>query len=268
MKLLCALVLLTLGSLIQLRADSFSGSDNFNSTSVNSANWITNPTVGGSSINDGLGSLQQTDGVIQYTANNGSGSDTQVWLWNVGVASLSTSWTMQMDVSNQVISSAVTNSGTSIGIGVADTDNLLGNNLTLKLANTHDVQEFSSKSTISGTENGEFSSSTTSTEGTLQLSYNATTQLITVGYDQNVGDQFTILYTFDPSTSCSMGTTDSLSFFIVGSSDSVPVEASNEVYGDNFSVQVAPEPSETCLLITGMVLMAGFLLIRKGDLKI
>jgi hypothetical protein len=230
---------------------TFSGSDNF---SVANSNWEQNVWKFG----NGNPALTQTGGVVQYTSNNTSQFSYTSWEWLVNTSSYNQSWQIRLDTT---INQAVTGNGIiDIGLelwnntddtdflGVGMTGNSDGNYFFTHLYNNDNFVDNPSSETIEDA----FS-------GTVMLSYDGVTHVVTAAYDSDGamgGYSFTTITTFgiggsggDINVNWNMTAADVFTIHLIGASELVAAQA-GQVYLDNFVI--VPEPGSFALSLLGL----------------
>ena len=237
---------------------AFVGSDDF-AIAGPGANW--NPSF---SI-AGAGLLQQnSDGVVRYSST-GSGDESRLWGWQVGLAPLATNWSMQLDVT---VPNAISLGGQSraVGIGLvvinnADANDRMGSVMEeVSFGNPTEFHDFFSFLRINGAGQPELATNAPNDSGAVLIQWDAGSSILSAQYDADGatgGYNWTTLRSFDPTLggTWNMGGGDSFRLGLLGYSEDVGVSNSAGVKADNF--QAVPEPSAWMAMIGPVALLAG-----------
>jgi hypothetical protein len=252
----------------------FVGSDNFSGTSPNTTNW----TVNGYQENP-TDVLTQGSGVLTYlvpTLYSGSGNNSgAAWLWNFNAPSTS-DWSATLDVTNL---STVNSSYSNIGLIARNASDLFNYGFSSRLdkassgAGTVINWEADLDQNPSTTLYQAF---TTSTSGSVFLSYSSATQTLTAGYDPDGATNGYTWFGYASTTlsALNMTTADSFVLGINGSSYNQTLSGLDGVTADNFNLTssaalftVVPEPSEWILFGLGFLAMMGQLRLRPARIR-
>lgn len=231
------------------------------------------------------GTLQISGGVGNYYTN-GAPTDSQFsYMQYTGTTlSFNTSWSIRVDVNYAAPSGIFTNGSQQfINLGLmvtpgGETIDLNGSepgfrafsvssDLFSATDNTYNrgfrTSIFADGSSTDGTEQGFFNGITLATTTAVLLSYNASTHILTAGFDGNTGNgyQFTTLtsQSVNVNTTWGMSGSDTFSLYLVGNSgwdeagpDVSPTIDLGEATFDNLTA--IPEPSTYAAIVGGLAL--------------
>ena len=233
------------------------GTDDFSGTSRDASKW-------GTVVDFGVGQLSQTgDGVVRYSTTGApTALDAEVWLWTLGNAPFNSSWSIQLDVNNPFVTTAISDVTTyvSIDLLVRHSADIQLNGFSSSLENSAGEQSF--KSVIdSATPPLDFLVATSSTSAAVMISWDAAAHLLTSGYDVDGpvnGYSWTTFVQFDPTAqdTWKMDPADTFILGIDGNSANTVVNTGDNVYADNFNAvsmpSAVPEPASIAMLGIGL----------------
>ncbi len=247
LRSLASLFAITVALSPALLAQTFVGSDNFDSGATSKWDYVYRLN----SATDG--SLAFSNSRLDYTTSV-TGTANQYRLWDsdgtanayVTATSFTTSWVMQFTATNMLANPGGSNYA-NIGLQVYDDGNEY---FALMLGSTS--SGFNIRSEGTGT-TATVLSTADSSDVTLRLAWNAGTQVLSASYSLD-GSSFNSVSTFNPITGWTSATKDDgFNFGVFGTSVlSSGTIASGIVYADNFSVSAVPEPS-TYAAIAGVM---------------
>lgn len=230
----------------------FSGSEDFSATSRNYSLWS-------SGLTNGVGAVRQTSSHAVYSLlgppSGVSPNETEVWYWSAPPTSTQ-SWSIQIDVTLPAIP---VSSGQQVGFGLlvfpegsqADfRTNYLS--LQLRVSSPTPGRHFLMR-TVTNTVSRDVVLATATTNTTLKVSWDASTQLLQGFY---VDEGTWVALDSNPIVNpFSMGSTNRFRVGFFGQSQSLSVSEADGVFGDNFlatmlSAPVSPVAIWTAVEIT------------------
>ena len=227
---------------------AFNGSDDFNDNSKDLTKW-------GPDIVSGSAALTETNLRLEYTVAGGTATALRPWVANTG--SYTSDWSLQLDVNLPTLA-LTTGQAYHIGLTVRNGDDTTDTFLTaLELDNISGTPSrvFLSVLNTNGSNQGEVTSTTTSTSAAVRMRYDAASTTLFSEFDANGavgGYNFT---GFDSRNISTWNMTASSVFQATvfgGSESGVVITSASGVAGDNF--QSVPEPSSALLLLSGAAL--------------
>ncbi len=222
----------------KLSAQTFVGSDNFNSGSA--AGWPYSFRLSGTN-----GTLNFTNSQLQFTTSGtgaGSGSGNYFLIWGGDLttgayqtpASYTTSWVANVTVANTFATG--TSEFASIGLELGNGTNYSA----VMLQNVAGVYLVRAEGT--GTTFASTSATNFNTNVGLRLAWDAGTHVLNSYYSFDSGATYTLLKSFTPDSWSPVPSTG-FEFEIFGNSSGANAITAGSMYADNFSVSAIPEPS-------------------------